>query len=165
MVEVACETLNTCNNDQPSFKAYLARWMAATTQLAPFTKDFIIPKLKASALGAAAQCSGAPRGNTMCGRLWFQKQWDTHQGVGEQMSAMSVIMNNLIQKVKGPVSLDNGGTSQSQPSAGTTDSGAPLALPKLATRKITAADRAGASILTALTLSSLLGTLYWISFA
>ena len=165
MVEVACETQGTCNNDQPSFKAYLARWMAATIQLAPFTREFILPKLKASALGAAGQCSGAPRGNTMCGRKWYQKQWDTKQGVGEQMSALSVIQANLIDKVPGPVSLEKGGTSKSDPSAGTSDSDTPAGLPKLITRKITAGDKAGASILTGLTVGSLLGTLYWISFA
>lgn len=32
MYEVACEPGNTCNIDQQSFKAYLARWMAATTR-------------------------------------------------------------------------------------------------------------------------------------
>lgn len=165
MVEVACETQGTCNYDQPSFKAYLSRWMAATVQLAPFTHDFIMPKLKACALGAAGQCSGAPRGNTMCGRKWFQKQWDNYQGVGEQMSALSVIQANLIQKVAGPVTLDKGGTSKSQPSAGTTDSNTPAGLPKLLTRQITAGDKAGASILTGLTVGGLLGTLYWISFA
>ena len=165
MVEVACETQGTCNNDQPSFKAYLARWMAATIQLAPFTRKFIVPKLKASAAGAAGQCSGAPRGNTMCGRQWFTKQWDGKQGVGEQMSAMSVIQANLIDKVPGPVSLDKGGTSKSDPSAGSSDSDTPAGLPNLNTRKITAGDKAGASILTGLTVGGLLGTLYWISFA
>ena len=168
MVEVACETQGpqgTCNNDQPSFKAYLARWMAATIQLAPFTREFILPKLKASAVGAAGQCSGAPRGNTMCGRKWFQTQWDNNQGVGEQMSALSVIQANLIDKVPGPVSLEQGGTSKSDPSAGTTDSSTPAGLPNLITRKITAGDKAGASILTGLTVGGLLGTLYWISFA
>lgn len=62
MQEVACEPQGTCNYDQPSFKAYLSRWMAATMQLAPFTTNFILPKLKASAIGAAGQCSGAREG-------------------------------------------------------------------------------------------------------
>ena len=164
MVEVACETQGTCNYDQPSFKAYLSRWMAATIQIAPFTQNFILPKLKASALGAAGQCSGAPRGNTMCGRFWFSKTWDNRQGVGEQMSALAVIQANLIQKVPGPVSLAKGGTSKSNPSAGS-NSDTPPGLPKLITRQITAGDKAGASILTAMTLGSLLGMLYWITFA
>ena len=168
MQEVACEPEHTCNYDQPSFKAYLARWMAATTQLAPFTSAFVMPKLKASAMGAAGQCSGAPRGNTMCGRLWNQTTWDGNQGVGEEMSALSVIMANLIQKVPGPVSLAQGGTSQSDPGAGVpgggggADTGGPL--PKLYTRPVTMGDKAGAGILTAAVLSSLLGTLAWISF-
>ena len=165
MQEVACEPEHTCNYDQPSFKAYLARWMAATTQVAPFTSGFVMPKLKASAMGAAGQCSGAPRGNTMCGRLWNQTTWDNNQGVGEQMSALSVIQANLIQKVPGPVSLAQGGTSPSDPGAGNPGSSDPAGpLPQIDTRKVTMGDKAGAGILTAGVLSGLLGTLVWISF-
>lgn len=166
MVEIACEEIRTCKVDQPAFKAFLSRWMAATVQIAPFTFNYIMPKLRASALGAAGQCSGAPRGNTMCGRFWFSKTWDNNQGVGEQMSALSVIQANLIQKIPGPVSLDKGGTSKSDPSAGRVDDADdPVELPNSLTRKITAADKAGASILTAGTLGGLLGIMYWITFA
>ena len=69
MVEVACEPEATCNYDQPSFKAYLSRWMAATTQLMPSTYDTIQPLLKTSAQGAAGQCSGGTDGQT-CGIKW-----------------------------------------------------------------------------------------------
>lgn len=165
MCEVACEPQHTCNYDQPSFKAYLSRWMAATTQLAPFTIPFIMPKLKASAIGAAKQCIGAPRGNTMCGRLWNQTTWDGNQGVGEQMSALSVIQSNLIQKVSGPVGLNDGGTSKSDPGAGQPsggDSAEPLS--NLYTRAVTAGDKAGAGILTAGVVTGLVGMLVWISF-
>lgn len=166
MVEVACEELNTCNIDQPAFKAFLSHWMAATIQIAPFTFDFIMPKLRASALGAAGQCSGAPRGNTMCGRFWFSKTWDNKQGVGEQMSALSVIQANLIMKVPGPVSLKKGGTSKSDPSAGRLNGEEdPADLPTILTREITAGDTAGASVLTAATLGGFLGMMYWITFA
>lgn len=165
MQEVACEPQGTCNYDQPSFKAYLSRWMAATVQLAPFTTNFILPKLKASAMGAAGQCSGAPRGNTMCGRHWMNTTWDGNQGVGEQMSALAVIQANLIQKVAGPVSMAKGGTSKSDPSAGDQggSSSSSNPLPQVDTRGITMGDRAGAGILTAGVLSGLLGTLAWIS--
>ena len=161
MVEVACEPEETCNNDQPSFKAYLARWMAATTQIAPFTENFIMEKLRASAAGAASQCSGSPNGGSTCGRLWYQKSWDNKQGVGEQMSALSVIQANLIQKVNPPVSLVTGGSSKSNPSAGT----GPInnhPISTVANRLITVGDRAGAGILTAITLISLLGCVVWI---
>lgn len=162
MVEVACEPQQTCNNDQPSFKAYLARWMAATAQIAPFTQDRIMKKLRASAIGAAKQCSGGTDGKT-CGRTWKSATWDGKLGPGEQMSALSVIQANLIQKVAPPVTLQKGGVSKSDPSAGT-QGDHPIILDPLLTRKITAGDRAGAVIITAITLVGLVGTMYWISF-
>ena len=162
MVEVACEPQGTCNNDQPSFKAYLARWMAATTQIAPFTENFIMQKLRASATGAAGQCSGPPRAGTTCGRKWYEGSWDNNQGVGEQMSALSVIQANLIQKVNPPVSLVSGGSSKSNPSAGTAPVGTHPDGATVTTRLITVGDKAGAGILTAITLISLLGCIVWI---
>lgn len=163
MQEVACESLKTCNNDQPSFKAYLARWMAATTQMAPFTTNTIMPKLRASAQGAAKQCSGAPNGGTTCGRAWYTTTWDGTIGIGEQMSALSVIQSNLISKVAAPVTAKKGGTSEGDPNAGTAPSRTGDTDPAL-TRKVTMADRAGAGILTALVLGALLGSTWWICF-
>ena len=162
MSEVACEPLQTCNNDQPSFKAYLSRWMAATAQIAPFTEERIMVKLRASAIGAAAQCIGGSNGRT-CGRRWYQPEWDGKSGPGEEMSAMSVIQANLIPKVKPPVTQQQGGTSQADPNAGTHSDPTSLLEPLL-TRKITTGDRAGAGIITAIVLTGLLGTLWWICF-
>ncbi|KAL8653891.1 MAG: hypothetical protein Q9210_001842 [Variospora velana] len=162
MQEVACEPQGSCNNDQPSFKAYLSRWMAATTQIAPFTANTIMPKLRASAQGAAKQCSGAPNGGTTCGRTWNTATWDGKIGIGEQMSALSVIQSNLISKVAAPVTADKGGTSKGNPDAGTGPSRTVEVDPVL-TRKVTMADKAGAGILTALVLGGLLGSTWWIS--
>lgn len=162
MSEVACERQQTCNNDQPSFKAYLSRWMAATAQIAPYTERRIMTKLRASAIGAAAQCIGGSNGRT-CGRRWDQPQWDGKSGPGEQMSALSVIQANLIQKVKPPVTQQKGGTSQGDPTAGTHDDTTSILEPQL-TRKITTLDRAGAGVITALVLACLLGTMWWICF-
>lgn len=162
MSEVACEPNQTCNNDQPSFKAYLSRWMAATAQIAPFTEARIMIKLRASAIGAAAQCIGGANGRT-CGRRWYQPQWDGKSGPGEEMSALSVIQANLIQKVKPPVTQQQGGTSQSDPNAGTQGDPTSLLEPLL-TRRITTGDRAGAGIITAIVLTGLVGTMWWICF-
>jgi hypothetical protein len=63
MYEVACETINTvgnCDVDQQSFKAYLARWMAGTAKMCPWTHDTIMAYLKPSAMAAAAQCEYVP---------------------------------------------------------------------------------------------------------
>lgn len=86
-------------------------------------------------------------------------------GVGEQMSAMSVIQANLIQKVPGPVTMERGGTSRSDPSAGTGDGDVPAGVSRLLTRRITGGDVAGASILTAGTVGGMLGMVWWICFA
>jgi mannan endo-1,6-alpha-mannosidase len=162
MYERACETVNTCMVDQRSFKAYLARWMAATTQMAPFTYDFIMPKLRASAAAAAKTCTGGNTG-TSCGLKWTEQQWDGSKGIGEQMSAMEVFQSNLITKVAPPVTNSTGGTSKGNPSAGSEGDGPPGAgpLPKIYTDPITTGDRAGAGILTTLVLVVFIACTWW----
>ena len=165
LVETACEPQGTCNHDQPSFKAYISRWMAAATQLAPFTSDYVMTKLRASAQGAAEQCSGGKDG-TSCGRTWYSSTWDGKLGIGEQMSALSVIQNMLISKVAGPVTAAKGGTSKGDPSAGSQgdNPAGPGAAAPGATSPITTADRAGAGIITALILGGLVASTWWICF-
>ena len=162
MQEIACEPQVTCNYDQPSFKAYLSRWMAATTQLAPFTATFINQKLHDSAMGAAGQCVGGTDGVT-CGRTWNSKTWDGKYGVGEEMSALSVIQGNLISKVQAPVTQASGGTSQGNPAAGSSGDKSAQGTDPDQSKPVTTGDRAGAGILTALVLGSLVGSVWWIS--
>ena len=161
MAEVACEfpTPQTCNYDQPSFKAYLARWMAVTTQLAPWTTPIIMPRIQASAIGAAAQCTGQT--GDICGRRWYQSVWDGFFGIGEQMSALAIIQANLISKVKAPVTATKGGSSVGDPNAGSGDSGK-LPLDPIISRQISTADKAGAAILTALSLVLVIAATWWI---
>jgi len=147
MYEYECEADNICDTDQLSFKAYLARWMAATIKVAPWTADQILPLLASSATAAAQQCSGGTDRVT-CGTKWTMgSTWDGTNGVGQQMSALEVIQSNLIQVVTGPVGNGTGGTSQGDPSAGT--GGDTADLPGQ-TKQITTADKAGAGVLTAL---------------
>jgi mannan endo-1,6-alpha-mannosidase len=120
MFEAGCERnppANACNTDQRSFKAYLSRWLAATSLLAPWTSETITPLLRDSALAAAQSCSGGTDGVT-CGEKWWTEGWDGVYGVGEQMCALEVIQSNLIARVKGPLSDANGGTSKGDPGAG-----------------------------------------------
>lgn len=129
MFEAACErnlpgAQLGCNVDQRSFKAYLSRWLAATTLLAPWTSETIIPLLRASALAAAQSCSGGTDGVT-CGNKWWVEGWDGVYGVGEQMSALEVIQSNLISRVKGPLSDSNGATSRGDVGAGGGEAGVP----------------------------------------
>ncbi|CAJ2504183.1 Uu.00g115770.m01.CDS01 [Anthostomella pinea] len=163
--EPACEKTDSgCNTDQQAFKGHLARWMALTTIIAPFTADTITPLLKLTATAAAQQCSGqsaakfqGPAG-TACGFSWLkQGSFDGITGVGEQMSALQAIMGTLADVAPAPYTSDNGGTSQGNANAGASDS-SKISQPK----KITTGDRAGAGILTALVLGGLMYGLYFV---
>lgn len=158
MFEV-CEASSNCNLDEQSFKAYLSRFMAASTKVAPWLYDQVRPYIEASAVAAAQQCSGGTDGVT-CGLEWTKNTtYDGKYGVGEQMAALEVIQATLIQKSSSPVGADTGGTSQGDPSAGTggddDSGGAPTSV-------ITTADRAGAGILTAFVIISTLGGMWWL---
>jgi mannan endo-1,6-alpha-mannosidase len=119
MTEAACEPMLNCNIDQPAFKAFLARWMAASTKVAPWTYDFVMERLKPSAVGAAKSCTGGASG-TICGQRWYTGTWDGTNGVGQQLSALEVVMAaGLINEKAAPVTNTTGGTSQGDYLAGT----------------------------------------------
>jgi mannan endo-1,6-alpha-mannosidase len=158
MFEAGCErnppnTAASCNVDQRSFKAYLSRWLAATSILAPWTGELIIPLLRDSALAAAQSCSGGTDGVT-CGLKWWFEGWDGEFGVGEQMSALEVIQSNLISRVQGPFSGANGGTSKGDASAGGGEPG----IPPPGHEQLSPKDRKGATALTAVLVLVTLGT-------
>lgn len=148
MVERACEGgggagagAGPCDTDQLSFKGYLARWMAAATQVAPHTFDAAAPLLRNTAAAAAAACSGSPASgfagipSTACGSGWAGGGFDGRAGVGQQMSGLSAVMYSLVRRpgssstVGGggaggggstaPVTADTGGTSRGDSGAGT----------------------------------------------
>jgi len=159
MSEVACESGNNCNTDQKSFKAYLSRWMAKSTTIAPFIYDAVLVKIRASAAAAAAQCTGGEDGVT-CGQKWtLGGVFDGSVGVGQQMCALEVIQANLAKAAAPPVTAATGGTSKGDPSAGT--SGNPIIGPNPST--ITTAEKAGAWVLTILSCITLGGMSLWIS--
>jgi len=154
MTEYACEGQNNCNVDQRSFKAYLARWLAVTVQLAPFTTGQVMPWLTTSANAAAKACSDTS-GGLACGRAWYTGGDDGLRDVGYQMSAMSVIQANLIGQSPALNNI-NTGDSVSNPSAG---GGAVQILPDpLFTRKMTTSDKAGAWVVTVIAVLACLGT-------
>ncbi|KAH7112822.1 glycosyl hydrolase-like protein [Dendryphion nanum] len=158
MTEI-CERSELCNIDQLSFKAYLARWLATCAQLAPFTKDRIMPLVQHSARAAAQSCSGGPTG-TLCGSRWWWDGFDGKHGVGQQMSALSIINANLVNEVKPPYSQDTGGTSEGDPSAGTGDDQLEWMLHSNATK----GDQIGAAILSILVLGVVIVGGLWMSF-
>ncbi|OAX77967.1 hypothetical protein ACJ72_07728 [Emergomyces africanus] len=161
MFEVACERKGNCQTDQLSFKSYLARWMAATTQVAPFTADQLMPKLRASAIAAAKVCTAGVDGN-LCSLKWTAGQYEGTTGVGQQMAALEVVQSNLVPTKPPPLSNTTGGTSKGDPSAGYRKGDV---IPEIATRLITTGDRVGAGIVTLLLVAATVLTPYWLLFA
>ncbi|KFY23310.1 hypothetical protein V493_05930 [Pseudogymnoascus sp. VKM F-4281 (FW-2241)] len=146
-----------------SFKAYLTRWMAAATLIAPFTYDTISKLLLTSAKAAAAQCIGGDNGRA-CGLRWVHEgkmgNWDGTTGVGQEMAALEVIQSTLIGQTSGPVTNSTGGTSPGDYNAGTKRKGADALLNNWIP---TTGDKAGAGVLTAVVLAGLIGGIVWIS--
>lgn len=164
MTEVACEGVHLCDLDQQSFKAYLSRWLAATTKWAPWTYNYIKSLLDASALAAAQQCTGGGNGR-MCGLMWANNsgQWDGTVGVGQQMAAMEVVLGTMIKNLDAPVTNSTGGTSTGNPDAGTEAAGAIDGLSAMdLMRPITKTDVAGAYILTVTTVILLVSSMCFV---
>jgi mannan endo-1,6-alpha-mannosidase len=96
MFEPACETVETCDNDQYSFKGYLSRFMWATTLMAPFTASAVTTLLRTSSMAAAQACSGGDDRVT-CGEHWYYGGYDGVFGVGQQISALETLQGLLIR--------------------------------------------------------------------
>lgn len=163
MYEAECEPQSNCDNDQQSFKAYLARWMAGTTLLAPWTTNTIMSYLTPSAEGAAAQCDGGTSGS-VCGLHWTAgATYDGLYGPGEQMAAMQVIQSLLISGRPAPLTMSTGGTSESDPTAGagSGSGGSGSSSSALGQHSISTGDKVGAAILTVVVLVVLIAGAVW----
>lgn len=101
LYEYQCNLWGKCNNDQRAFRAIVARVLGEVVQLAPAYADRALKIINDSALGAAASCSGGADGKT-CGINWGINEWDGWYGLGEQISALEVIQNNLINGIPPP---------------------------------------------------------------
>jgi hypothetical protein len=160
MVEI-CEALNVCNADQESFKAFLARWLGITLQMAPYTHNVIMPILQHSAVRAAQTCNGPSNhngGNFQCGMTWYHDGYDGKYGVGPQMAALNMISVLNAERVAPPYSSKTGGSSKGDPGINSGDDSAKLPVYH---SDITAGDKAGAAILTMLVAGALLGGGWW----
>lgn len=100
MVEISCQQDTiTCNNDQRTFKGIYANLLGLTAEVHPGIADEIIDYLTASAKAAANTCSGGSDGHT-CSLDWISQQYDGKWiGLGEQISALAVIINSQALKV------------------------------------------------------------------
>jgi mannan endo-1,6-alpha-mannosidase len=147
----------SCTTDMLSFKGYLHRWMATATQIAPFISAKVLPVLKTSTAAAVDTCTGGTNQRT-CGFKWSTKAFDGSVGAGQQMNVLAAVSSLLIDQVPPPVTNSTGGTSKGDPTAGMhSDTFQNTLAPP------TAADKAGASILTILILCSAVGTFGWMS--
>ncbi|KAI0541086.1 mannan endo-1,6-alpha-mannosidase DCW1-like protein [Xylaria digitata] len=90
MYEHACEPYDTCNTDMKSFKGYLSRFMGATTQMMPSTRNDVQELLGMSAVSAGKACSGGDNG-TICGEKWYVEGYDGNPGLGQQMTALETV--------------------------------------------------------------------------
>ncbi|KAK1585378.1 family 76 glycosyl hydrolase [Colletotrichum navitas] len=160
MQEVACETVNLCNLDQQSFKAYLSRWLAVATKWAPHLTERIMAKIRPSSVAAAAQCRGGTNGR-MCGLKWTENgTWDGMQGVGQQMAALEITLGNIVGISRDHVTAEGGGTSQGNPGGGGSDIG--RTIPAVSHYPpLSPGDTAGAAILTMLVLGLLIVGIAW----
>lgn len=167
MYEPACEPQSACTTDSLSFKAYFARWLAGTAQMASFTWDTISALMSASAQYAALQCDGTAteadgyKGltGTACGMHWVDgSTWDGTNGVGQQMAALSAVFYSQVMAWSPSIfSTSTGGTSTGDASAGQTKTDSSLSTLKA----ITTGDKAGAAFLTMATVGGLLAGCFW----
>ncbi|KAK7208637.1 glycosyl hydrolase family 76-domain-containing protein [Myxozyma melibiosi] len=140
--EPACEVSAACDVDQQSFKAYLARFMGLTIQVAPYTYDTLFPVIQASAAAAIATCSGGTDGVT-CGYTWLTGAYDGSYGLGEQMAALEMTQQLMIAYgADVPYTNSTGGSSTGDASGGTKGTSADY------TGDMTTKDKAGAWAIT-----------------
>lgn len=158
LVENTCEYTNTCTTDMTSFKGYVHRWLAQTTQLAPFTFPRIFPVLKSSARAAADHCTEGDNGR-MCTFSWMPDSADKSIGACQQMNVLGALSSLLVEAARAPVTNSTGGTSQGDPNAG---SAKPSLHPRL--HDIRTIDRVGGAFVTAAIALAVTGTFLWMSW-
>ena len=123
MIETACEGADTCDTDNKFYKGILARDMARTMVVAPFTESTILPLLQST--GEAAAASGCADPNGTCGFVWTGS---TNNGtdLGSDYSALEAVLGNL---VLAKTTLQNGNGTTEQGSGNST-SGSSGSAPK-----------------------------------
>lgn len=155
LVEITCEAIEKCDRNQITFKAYFSTWLAWLTLIVPGTHDMIMPKLQTSAVAATKTCV---KDGSLCGIQWYKQASDGTDGLEQQLAVLGVLTANMVPlKNEAPLSLDNGGTSKSNPSAGTNSTNTNT----LITKPITTGDRAGAGILTVIFVTGWVVAITW----
>lgn len=105
--EQACESNGACDVDQMAYKGLLAHWLVDTIQMAPYTLQSILPMLTSSAQAAAKDCNG-----NVCPEVWSgAASANVTSGVGQQLSALSVVQSLLVNNASAPVTETTGGSN------------------------------------------------------
>ncbi|SCV01153.1 LAME_0G14422g1_1 [Lachancea meyersii CBS 8951] len=156
LYEVTCQSANSCNTDQRSFKAYFSRFLGLTAQLVPESRSKIMGWIRTSAAAAAQSCSGGTDGHT-CGLNWFYDGWDGYYGLGEQMAALEIMQNVYCLDRPAPYTAETGGTSIGNGAAGTETQAT-----NLSPLTITTGSRAAAGIITAVIGLSIIACTVWL---
>ncbi|KAF3071384.1 Mannan endo-1,6-alpha-mannosidase DCW1 [Trichoderma lentiforme] len=163
--EAACEPRQgACSTDMLSFKGYIHRWLSVVTQVAPHTKNKILPVLRKSTEAAVKQCTGGDSGRR-CGFYWSSGKFidpavDHTSGAGEAMNVLAAVSSLLINEANPPVTNSSGGISKGNPNAGTGADNGERELKPIGT-----ADKAGAAIVTLILLGSATAGFLWICWA
>lgn len=98
LCEPMCEWTNTCNHDQLSFKAYLARFLGKATVVLNTNMPSIVQNVQSllgnSASVAAKTCDDAG----VCGAGWLYTDAtrNTTSGRGQALSALEVLQSLLV---------------------------------------------------------------------
>lgn len=116
------------------FKSYLAQGMAATVQMAPFTKDNIMKQLGSTAKAVAEVCVDSGKGDDVvatCPHRWNKPaEKEPKNDVGSQMAALQAIQANLVDQASAPSKSSNsadpssGGSPTSSASGSASSTGA-----------------------------------------
>ncbi|RGP80055.1 hypothetical protein FLONG3_1826 [Fusarium longipes] len=131
--EVACGK-DTCPRDIATYKALVHRWLALTSQLAPFLSNKILPVLRKSAKGLKAESTGK-------------------DVLEQKLANFAIVSNLLIADSAGPMKQNETKTEESSSDAtnsATTSSSAPTSSATAAEQDSSASSLAGSGSFLAL---------------
>jgi mannan endo-1,6-alpha-mannosidase len=95
MVEIACESVETCNNSMDILKGTFVQELAQIAVVAPYTSSKILPLLQGSATAAAMTCTGGTS-KSLCSSRWYDKEFGKIDGIEVQVSALNLFTSNLV---------------------------------------------------------------------
>ena len=150
-----------CSMDQKSFKNVLLKGMAVTAKYCPWTAGQLQPMIDSSADAAAKACVCGNAQN-QCPLKWIgdpNANCNGDYGIGQHMCALEAIISTLNPEVAGPITQATGGSSQSDPNAGT---GPVDPYVQYLQSPVSTGDKAGAGILTLLVTVSWLSGAVWL---